>query len=252
MPSRDPARGNALLVACALGLLAAPLTPARAIDGPCPKTLWSATRLLLVVGRDMSGDQATARRFERTANDSQWREVHSAMPVAIGGHGLGWAWSQKDLAETGEPTKIEGDKRTPAGVFAIGPAFGFAADGPGRGYLPLKQSQSICVNDPRSARYNEIVAKGKVDAGVSRETMSEISLYRRGLTVDYPTSREEKGGSCIFIHVWRRRDAPTLGCLAFDEDDVVELQTWAAEAPAVVAILPRQALERLKSCLPPQ
>jgi L,D-peptidoglycan transpeptidase YkuD (ErfK/YbiS/YcfS/YnhG family) len=246
------AGGNALLIAFTLVWLAAPLAPSRAADGPCPKMLWTATRLLLVISPDMSVDQASARRFERASRGSTWREVRSAMPVALGGHGLGWAWNQTDLAESGEPTKTEGDKRTPAGVFAIGPAFGFAAEGPGGGYLPLKRSQSICVNDPRSDRYNEIVSKGAVDAGISRETMSEISLYRRGLRIEFPTSREERGGSCIFIHVWRRRDAPTLGCLAVAEDDVVELQRWAAAAPAVVAVLPRQALERLKSCLPPQ
>jgi L,D-peptidoglycan transpeptidase YkuD (ErfK/YbiS/YcfS/YnhG family) len=231
-----------LLVTCAPGL--------KAGDDRCSESLQSATRLLVVLATDMSVRTAKAQRFERSLSTAEWRKIGPAKPVVLGRGGLGWAWNQTDLARQGEPTKREGDGRTPAGVFRIGSAFGFSSSGVGKDYLPLKRDGSFCVDDIRSTHYNEIVPKAAVGAGVTGETMSAISLYRRGLRVNFPTNREKQGGSCIFIHVWRKPDSPTLGCVALRESDVTELQTWATEAPALIAILPQSAFDRLHRCVP--
>ena len=61
--------------------------------------------------------------------------------------------------------------------------------------------------------------------------------------------RAARAGSCIFIHV-RRPDAKgTAGCVALPEPQVEALQDFA-EGGAVLAVLPRQALDRFKGCLP--
>lgn len=237
-------------IVLALSLLVAPMAQSRAGDERCPESIRSATRLLVVVSRDMMVVAATAQRFERASNEAAWSEIRPALPVVLGRRGLGWAWNQTSLADDGEPIKQEGDRRTPAGIFPIGPAFGFAAAGPGSDYLPLKRSESFCVNDVRSRHYNQIVPKSMAGAGITGESMGDISLYRRGLQLSFPTNREQQGGSCIFIHVWRGRNSPTLGCLALSESNVAELQTWAGETPALVAILPQNALKRLQDCLP--
>jgi hypothetical protein len=91
--------------------------------------------------------------------------------------------------------------------------------------------------------------KAEVGATVGGETMSDISLYRRGLRVNFPTSREQRGGSCIFTHVWRRPGSPTLGGVALSESDVAALQIWS-EAPTLIAILPLSADGRLQGCIP--
>jgi L,D-peptidoglycan transpeptidase YkuD (ErfK/YbiS/YcfS/YnhG family) len=198
----------------------------------------------------MTDQTATAYRFERESKDAVWSKLDPKRAVALGHAGLGWAWDQTKFAGDGEPTKKEGDGRTPAGIFSIGPAFGFAPEGPGKDYLPLKRNDAFCVDDVRSSLYNEIVPKVKAGAAVSGETMSTISLYRRGLRVNIPTNREQKGGSCIFIHVWRGPTSPTTGCVALSEPDVTELQIWAGEVPTVIAILPLSAVGRLQGCIP--
>ena len=225
-------------------------TQSTAGDALCPDSVRSATRLLVVVARHMADRTATAHRFERPSKDAAWSKSPPAKAAALGRGGLGWAWDQTKLAGEGEPTKQEGDGRTPAGIFAIGPAFGFAAEGPGKEYLPLRRNEAFCVDDVRSSHYNEIVPKVEVGAAVSGENMSAISLYRRGLRVNFPTNREQKGGSCIFIHVWRRPASPTTGCVALSESDVAELQIWASQAPTLIAILPLSAVGRLQGCIP--
>ncbi len=76
-----------------------------------------------------------------------------------------------------------------------------------------------------------------------------LPMYRRGLLVDYPTDARRQAGSCIFIHVWRSPTTGTAGCVAVPEPRVEALQDFA-EGGAVLAILPRGALDRLKGCLP--
>ena len=61
--------------------------------------------------------------------------------------------------------------------------------------------------------------------------------------------RQAQAGSCIFIHVWRSPTTGTAGCVAMPEPRVEALQDFAAGG-AVLAILPRGALDRLAGCLP--
>jgi L,D-peptidoglycan transpeptidase YkuD (ErfK/YbiS/YcfS/YnhG family) len=80
------------------------------------------------------------------------------------------------------------------------------------------------------------------------ENMWRVPAYRHGLLVDYPTDRNNRAGSCIFIHI-RMPDAKhTSGCVAVPEVQVRELQDFA-EGGAVIAIIPATARGRI-SCLP--
>jgi L,D-peptidoglycan transpeptidase YkuD (ErfK/YbiS/YcfS/YnhG family) len=74
-------------------------------------------------------------------------------------------------------------------------------------------------------------------------------MYRRGLLVNYPTDAGKRAGSCIFIHVWRSPTTGTAGCVSMPEPRVEALQDFAANG-AVVAILPRAALDRMPGCVP--
>jgi L,D-peptidoglycan transpeptidase YkuD (ErfK/YbiS/YcfS/YnhG family) len=158
------------------------------------------------------------------------------------------AWSRffKQLARAGEPIKVDGDHRAPAGVFAIGRSFGtLASSRPD--YLHVN-ADTICVDDPSSKAYNTIASRARLGAKVHAENMSRVSLYRRGLLVDYPTDARNKAGSCIFIHVWRSPASGTGGCVAVPEPRVEALQDFAADG-AVLAILPSGALDGLAGCV---
>ncbi|MGI8527510.1 MAG: hypothetical protein ACR2K5_15320 [Pseudolabrys sp.] len=40
---------------------------------------------------------------------------------------MAWSFAFRDLTRQGEPIKIDGDNRIPAGIYRLGPGFGFAA-----------------------------------------------------------------------------------------------------------------------------
>ena len=215
----------------------------------CPAPLGTAKRLVLVTAETMTDMAATMRLYERASPAEPWRALGAPEPATIGRGGM--AWSQffaKLLARRLEPVKIEGDKRSPAGIYAIGRSFGTLASAQ-PGYLKLTPD-TICVFDPSRPDYNTITSRAKVGPSVYAENMGHIlPMYRRGLVVDYPTDGRRRAGSCIFIHVWRSPTTGTAGCVAVPEPRVEALQNFS-EAGAVLAILPRQALDRLKGCLP--
>jgi L,D-peptidoglycan transpeptidase YkuD (ErfK/YbiS/YcfS/YnhG family) len=231
-----------------LSLAVAPQTGAA--EAVCPESLKAVKRLLIVIAKDMDAKTAVVRAYERSSIDGDWKKASGPKSASLGRHGLGWGWDQSALAAEGEPVKHEGDGRTPAGVFAIGHAFGFAANGPGADYMRLQNGKTYCVDDVRSDHYNKIVPKSEAGEGISGEDMGSIPLYRRGLLLSFPTNRDKRGGSCIFLHVWRAPASPTSGCVALREDDIAEIQTWASKESALAVILPQKALARLHECLP--
>ena len=211
----------------------------------CPN-LDDADRLILVLARSTDSPNAMVRRFERDEHKG-WKAIDAARPAVLGKNGMAWAWSHKQYAEGGR-IKAEGDRRTPAGFFMLGKPFGFAAD-EGGGQVRLEAGEHYCVDDPASALYNTVVPKAM--AGPAHgEDMAAVAIYRRGLFIDYPTSREAKGGSCIFVHVWRASTSGTAGCIAMAEKDVETLQHWSRPHTTAIAILTEDALPRFQSCLP--
>ncbi len=180
-------------------------------------------------------------RAERAVEARQ----RSSFRALIGLNGVGWAYAFRSFARPGEPVKIDGDKRVPAGFYKIGRPFGFGPSQRPR-YMRVFEGMT-CVDDPRSPDYNTITSRAEVGWQVHGENMWRVPEYRRGLLVDYPTNRTARAGSCIFIHV-RRPDAKgTAGCVALPEPQLEALQDFA-EGGAVLAVLPRQALERFKGC----
>src|SRR5262245_23638077 len=93
----------------------------------CPEPLATARRLVLVTMPTMASPAATMRGFERANVKASWQLTSPAEPAVLGRRGAGWGAGFRDLAREGEPIKREGDLRTPAGIYALGPSFGFAA-----------------------------------------------------------------------------------------------------------------------------
>jgi L,D-peptidoglycan transpeptidase YkuD (ErfK/YbiS/YcfS/YnhG family) len=214
----------------------------------CPGPLAGAKRLVLVTAPGMNDMTATMRLYERASANDAWRALGATEPATVGNAGMGWSQFFTRLARRGEPLKVEGDKRTPAGIYPIGRSFGVLASSR-PDYLHVT-SDTICVHDLSSPAYNTIASRARVGPAVHAENMSRIlPMYRRGLLVDYPTDARKQAGSCIFIHVWRSPTTGTAGCVAVPEPRVEALQDFAAGG-AVLAILPRGALDRLPGCLP--
>jgi len=211
----------------------------------CPLEVRDARRLIFVTARAMTSVAAKLTLYERESAEGPWRRVHVAEPAVVGRSGLGWGANFVDFARAGEPRKAEGDMRTPAGIYPIGPPFGFAPSTLQR-YIEIRKGETICVDDPSSPQYNRVASRAEVGPKTHFEDMGAVELYRRGLIVDYPTAA---AGSCIFIHVWRSNTKGTAGCVALPEERVSAIQDFA-QPGAVVAILPEAALPRFAGCLP--
>jgi L,D-peptidoglycan transpeptidase YkuD (ErfK/YbiS/YcfS/YnhG family) len=223
------------------------LAPMRAFAQSCPQPLASAHRLVLVTADDMNGAAARLQRFARANISAPWRPDGAPMSALAGRNGMAWGYPYRAFARLGEPMKAEGDRRAPAGIYAIGRPFGFAPSSR-PGYLPIRDGM-VCVNDVRSGAYNTIVSRAEIGPQVHGENMARVPDYRRGLLVDYPSHRGARGGSCIFIHLWMPNRTGTGGCVALPEPQLVKLQDFA-QAGAVLAIVPRGALDRFRGCLP--
>ena len=214
----------------------------------CPENLAQAEQFILVLSPSMKSAKASVHYFERR-EAGVWQPIGEKKDAVLGRNGLGWSWAFKHYASGSQPIKKEGDRRTPAGFFAVGQAFGFSRTKRGD-YIRLKKGEQFCVDDPASPHYNQIVPKTTAGKNVSGEDMAKISLYREGVFLNYPTNRKAKGGSCIFVHVWRKPTIATLGCVALSETGVKEMQSRVAAKRTIMGILPKKTWDRLKTCFP--
>jgi L,D-peptidoglycan transpeptidase YkuD (ErfK/YbiS/YcfS/YnhG family) len=230
-------------------VLAATATAAGPAFGQsCPPPLDSALRLVLVTTPGMDSSKARLQLFERSSPAEPWRALSAGEPAMVGKNGLAWGFSFGAFKREGEPDKIEGDKRTPAGFFRIGSSFGFAK-AKRDNYIAVEPGDTVCVEDAASPAYNTITTRRQLAPGTKADNMSDTSLFRNGLFVDYPSDRATRRGSCIFIHVWKTPDTTTQGCVALPEPRVVALQDFARPG-AVLGVLPETARDRFSACLP--
>lgn len=238
------------LVRMAVVMVSASGLQACAVD-ECAEPLAGATRLLLVTTPAMDGPVATLRTFERVAPGDEWQPVSPPEPAVVGSAGLAWGWNFAALAMPGEPVKTEGDRRTPAGFYRMGATFGFDERSDRPGHIALERDRHVCVDDPASPHYNRIVSRAEAGANTSAEEMRDVAVYRHGAVIDYPTNREGKSGSCIFLHIWDGEGTGTAGCVALPEARVIAIQDWVLPEKTVIAVIPATAAGRLSHCLPP-
>lgn len=183
---------------------------------------------IVVTTRDWSAEQGTAQRYARDAGH-HWQKVGDPFPVVVGKTGLGWGRGLADTAGLAGPRKREGDGKAPAGVFSLTSAFGYEPAANTRlPYLPLSDTIE-CVDDGKSAHYNELVdsAKTAKDWDSTEHMHRPDELYHLGVYVAHNTRPAIPGaGSCIFLHIWRGSDQGTVGCTAMERSDIEMLLAW--------------------------
>jgi L,D-peptidoglycan transpeptidase YkuD (ErfK/YbiS/YcfS/YnhG family) len=208
------------------------------------KALRDAQRLVLVVASSFDAEAATVQLFERAPN-GKWRAASEPESAVVGERGVAWWPTFAAYATEGEPVKDEPDLRSPAGIFPLGPSFGYG-DGGGPWQINLEAGQHYCVDDVASPLYNQIVAQEEAGEGVNGEQMWLPNEYRRGLLIGYPTDVRRHPGSCIFVHVWTNPGRGTGGCIGLPAERVEAIQRFAADVPTAIAIVPRDALDRFE------
>lgn len=230
-------------------------TRAGSTGAATPDPLQGAQQLVLVTTAGWDADRGTLRRYERFGDPAVWREV-AAFEVSIGRKGSAWGSGLHDAGDEGEgPRKREGDGRSPAGVFALGNAFGYAATAAsGLPYQPMQDS-SWCMDVPASPYYNRIVDTAEVGeaavAGSSEPMRLDLHRdgdprYRLGFVIGHNPDHVPQGGSCIFAHLWREPGEATAGCTAMADADMEAMLEWldADKTPRFV-LLPEAEHRRL-------
>ena len=211
-----------------------------AANDPFPRT----RQCVVVVSRDWNAKTGVLRAFERKSSRSAWRIHGPAIPVVLGKKGLAWG---RGLVNFNAAGKVEGDNKAPAGIFRLGPAFGYAPKSTARwiklSYVPLT-AQSEGIDDPRSRYYNQLVDRSKVakvDWHSSEQMLRPDDLYKWGIVVAHNSPARPGAGSCIFLHIWKDSRWATAGCTAMAERDLVNLLRWLNPAARPILVQMPQA-----------
>lgn len=246
-----PARvaGSLLLAALIVSTMAACAHRRAASMEAAP---WQQSRqLVLVTTAGWDSNHGSLRTYQRGGDG--WQQVGAAVPVMIGRAGAAWGLG----LHPGQPgvQKREGDGRAPAGVFAIGTAFGYAANANTTLPYAAMQASHYCIDVNESPLYNRIVDTAVVGMDAAKGSTEPMrrdihadgdQRYRLGFVIEHNRQARPGGGSCIFAHLWKSPTDATAGCTAMDPAAMDRLLSWLQPAQRpVLVLLPRHEHQRL-------
>jgi D-alanyl-D-alanine dipeptidase len=243
---------NRWISGCVVALCAASLMLA---EGKQPAALRESTQVLVVTTQDWNGVDGTLQMYERPQARKKWKAVGEPISIVVGKKGLGWGAGVETnygRRATSDPVKKEGDGKSPAGIFRLSTAFGYAAKEPAAWKMPyLNLTPTVeCVDDARSKFYNRVLDRATVapDWSSSEQMLRADGLYRWGLVVDHNAEPVIAGsGSCIFLHIWMGPGVGTTGCTAMAQEQLEALlgRLDPARRPLLVQ-LPRPQYKKLR------
>lgn len=219
-----------------------------------PAPLRDSRQLIVVLTSDWNASEGKLRTYERDLG-GEWRTAGPETAVTVGREGVAWG-SGLHPARSDGPLKREGDGRAPAGIFALGDAFGYAATADTAMPYVAMDEHDYCIDVAASPLYNRIVDVRDVGAaaieGSTEPMRRDVHVdgdprYRLGLVIRHNTARHAGGGSCIFAHVWLAPGVATAGCTAMDDGAMRTLLAWLqpAATPRFV-LLPRPVYAALQ------
>lgn len=211
--------------------------------------------MILVITDSLRSQGGKLYRFTREHDDSSWSSFGLPMDAVVARNGLGWGRGLHDLTDKMLPKKAEGDKRSPAGVFHLSAAFGYAhPDSMLNLRMPYHHNTEVleCVDDVESIHYNQLVHNDMVDTvdWNSSERMGYYGTwYAWGIVVEH--NRDPvipDGGSCIFLHNWRTPAGSTSGCSELAPPNMLELIHWLdSDKTPIIVQLPQEWYDVLAS-----
>ena len=111
-------------------------------------------QVVLVTASSWTSDEGKLHLFSKV--EERWRPEGGDTPVMLGKNGLGWG-SGIHQPVGDPPQKAEGDSKAPAGVFRLGPAFGYDSKPPAGTSVPYQciTKNDYYVDDVESEDYNQ-------------------------------------------------------------------------------------------------
>ena len=184
------------------------------------KARWAGKQAIVVRSDSANGTTARVWLYEYTSG--AWRAKYGPWRAVIGKNGMG--------------KTAEGDGKSPVGAFLLGTAFGTLNKPTGMTYNYRKLDSADRWVDAATTYYNRWVRGGTAVCGAG-ENLSRISpQYRYAVAVRYNDQAKSKGGSAIFLHVWKSQTTATAGCTAMSEENMLRLLRWLDYAKRPVLI----------------
>jgi L,D-peptidoglycan transpeptidase YkuD (ErfK/YbiS/YcfS/YnhG family) len=189
-------------------------------------------QLLVVTAADWRTSKGALQQYARDGR--AWKPVDIAFPVALGRNGMGWGRGRFSLDVQAAPEKLEGDGKSPAGIFELGDAFGYSPMPPQGCRLPYRMATSLdyFVDDPESKEYNSWIRLTPDDNFPQKRWKSfermrlDSDAYELGIVVKHNMTPVVAGkGSAIFLHLRGGPDT-TAGCTAMSRNNLVEALRW--------------------------
>lgn len=209
-----------LLLALLIGLLPA----AAQMPAAC-------SQAVIGVADSWDSSQVTLSLVEKSAN-GRWVRTLGPIRGRLGRNGLAWGLGLHRNPHNAT-TKKEGDKRSPAGIFAIGGLYTTTKTlvkhhknlpelrvGPNDLWVsdvkqPKLYNRHIRLNHPASSPWELKEQMHQTDYSLS------IKLLICHNTAETEGRPVVGAGSAIFFHIWRRNGAaPTFGCTSMSEADL--------------------------------
>jgi L,D-peptidoglycan transpeptidase YkuD (ErfK/YbiS/YcfS/YnhG family) len=208
----------------ALGIVAQVKTAEKIVSYKLKDSL----QTIVVSTKDWTSVTGTARFFERKTLKSAWKATGQKFPVVVGNTGLAWSDDANIKAET-HPHKVEGDGKSPAGIFMLTSIFAASNQDV---KLPFRKLGEFteCVDDPKSRYYNKIVDRlqtGMFDWKSSEKMLAVGEQYELGVFVAHNSNPAiPNKGSCIFLHIWKDSSTGTSGCTAMEKSNMETIISW--------------------------
>jgi zinc D-Ala-D-Ala dipeptidase len=210
-------------------------------------------QMILVSVEHWNAISARVRCLERTDTKAIWKEVFPAFEAVVGKNGLAWGIGLHGTCPSEGSMKREGDGRAPAGVFSLHEAFGYSAPADAHittfPYRHLTQTTEG-VDDSNSRYYNRVVDSAALkdkDWKSSERMLRSDDRYRWGILVEHNWKQFPGFGSCIFLHIWRGFQQPTVGCTAMPAERIENIVRWLDQRSHPILVqLPTAEYSRFK------
>lgn len=199
-------------------------------NSPIPS---GSRQLLLMLTDSVLSTNGFLVCFERKTSKDEWIRISERIPAVIGKGGLGWGRGLNPTDSSKLAFKVEGDGRSPAGIFTLGPAFGYAKADEMIGlkipYIHITEMLE-CIDDVNSSHYNQLILRneaGKVDWQSSEKMYYSGIWYEQGVIINHNSDPVIKGGgSCIFLHNWSQPNETTSGCTEIEPAQLRKIIYW--------------------------
>lgn len=176
------------------------------------QSILDSVNQLIVVYNTFSTDTNAVLVALEKKRHNKWVVKRKPFEVGIGRNGFAFP-----------NEKIEGDGKSPTGLFQLGQLFCYEAKV--RTKLPYIQAtkEDKWIDDVNSTDYNKYI-RGETSATSFEKLLLRSNAYKYCVVIEYNTHPVVKGkGSAIFFHLGKEA---TSGCIVIDEKNMKKILKW--------------------------